>query len=531
MQISAALLFFLSSSLFLATVHGSAPSPSPISNTISSSSVQNFPSSPESSFDSIAPVPVTENNESPKSGLAPSPAPQLDKSFSSPHNFIPSPAPSFDSSVPVTEEEEEEEESGKSGDEAVAGSETLNLRWCTVREEFEECQYIVSAFDQSDDYTWKCSKQKILPGERGHQLDFFSRAINLAMEVTPQQPVGTTPSTKSNNHYLIQEKRSMTMKSHRVSSPRFARLLNWKELMMVCVVDAENKNGTTCHDTNSLYSGEAGAFRCLVEGLGDIAFLKGDTALLFSREGPNNQSWATKSVRDFMYLCPQGGCREINGYPGSCSFGTVPANVIMASNSIPNKKRLFVLQTLTNATKINALYEGNSGRFTQLLSPRQTRLFCSTQELLAVKKLTRSYLGKSASISQRIQELNNPEPQVTPSTLYPLQDVSSSSPRLHNSLVITFFSILIIELLLHTLCCLHSTTMRVASAGFGPLAMEINITRAKIKLTRMATLPASITNKKITSVFIGNNRSPGRPVGSRPGSDVHSRNNSGDRVI
>ncbi|XP_031271669.1 uncharacterized protein LOC116130061 [Pistacia vera] len=119
----------------------------------------------------------------------------------------------------------------------------------------------------------------------------------------------------------------------------------------------------------------------------------------------------------------------------------------MASNSIPNKKRLFVLQTLTNATKINALYEGNSGRFTQLLSP-------STQEFLAVKKLTRSYLGKSASISQRIQELNNPEPEVTPSTLNPIQvtDVSSSSPRLHNSLVITFFSILIIELLLHTLC-------------------------------------------------------------------------------
>ncbi|KAG5142373.1 hypothetical protein JHK82_018068 [Glycine max] len=29
--------------------------------------------------------------------------------------------------------------------------------------------------------------------------------------------------------------------------------------------------------------------------------------------------WSSKSVRDIMYLCPQGGCREINGYPRDCS--------------------------------------------------------------------------------------------------------------------------------------------------------------------------------------------------------------------
>ncbi|XP_031271666.1 serotransferrin-like [Pistacia vera] len=508
MQISAALLFFLSSSLFLATVHGSAPSPSPISNTISFSSVQNYPFSPESSFDYIAPVPVTENKESSKSGLAPSPAPQLDKSFSSAHNFIPSPAPSFDSSVPVPvpvteEEEEEEEESGKSGDDAVAGSETLNLRWCTVREEFEECQYIVSVFDQSDDYTWKCVKRgttqdcldSINKGEAdiinleaglaytaflnysmkaianevycGHAQTYDAVAvvnrkscqekegINLISFQGHKSCHGSYSTAAGWNYPINQIKQSLfdsgkTINDHEIASSFFSKVCAPSELEGVddgLCSGCGNENGTTCHDTNSLYSGEAGAFRCLVEGLGDIAFLKGDTALLFSREGPNNQSWSTKSLRDFMYLCPQGGCREINGYPGSCSFGAVPANVIMASNSIPNKKRLFVLQTLTNATKINALYEGNSGRFTQLLSP-------STQEFLAVKKLTRSYLGKSASISQRIQELNNPEPEVTPSTLNPIQvtDVSSSSPRLHNSLVITFFSILIIELLLHTLC-------------------------------------------------------------------------------
>ncbi|KAK9283975.1 hypothetical protein L1049_012233 [Liquidambar formosana] len=166
-----------------------------------------------------------------------------------------------------------------------------------------------------------------------------------------------------------------------------------------------NENGS-CH-SSSLYVGHSGAFRCLMEELGDIAFIKGDTALLYSMEGLHNQSWSSKSVRDFMYLCPQGGCREINGYPGACSFGTVPANVIMASNSIMNTKRLFILQTLLNATWENGA--------SHLLSS-------GTQGLAAVKKLTRSYLGKSASVSQDIQELNTPKVQDFPSTVNSVSD-------------------------------------------------------------------------------------------------------------
>lgn len=61
------------------------------------------------------------------------------------------------------------------------------------------------------------------------------------------------------------------------------------------------KENETCHEHEmGLYSGHSGAFRCLIEELGDIAFVKGDTALLYSMEGPHNQSWSTKSVRDFM---------------------------------------------------------------------------------------------------------------------------------------------------------------------------------------------------------------------------------------
>lgn len=120
-------------------------------------------------------------------------------------------------------------------------------------------------------------------------------------------------------------------------------------------------------------------------------------------------------------------------------FGNVPANVIMARNSMPNKKRLFMLQTLTNATRTNALYTGKisasnllSPRYVSpsfmliwLKFPRQTltkfKLFCSTQEITVVKKLTRSYLGKSAFISQSLLEISNHKSQqVTESIVKPV---------------------------------------------------------------------------------------------------------------
>ena len=54
------------------------------------------------------------------------------------------------------------------------------------------------------------------------------------------------------------------------------------------------------------------------------------------------------------------------------------------------------------------------------------RCLCSTQGLAAMKKLTRSYLGLSASISQAIQELNVKEVPATPSTDNPTSGMPDS---------------------------------------------------------------------------------------------------------
>ncbi|TXG49554.1 hypothetical protein EZV62_025429 [Acer yangbiense] len=441
MQISVSLLLFFLSSF--SPIQGFAPSPAPGPDP-SFKSVQgfNFPPSPESSADSPAPAPAIVEEGSEKSG-----------------GVVPS--------GPVAEPEDD------------AGSETLNLKWCTVREEFDDCQDFVNALDQSDEYTWKCverdTTQECLESIRKGEADMinveaglaYAAFLNYSMKAIANEVYcGHAQSFDAvavvNRKACLDNERLglMDFKGHKSCNGGYSTATGWnypinhiKESSIfdlkrmndreiasgffadVCAPSefegvnvggmcsgCGNENGS-CHSSSMYYSGHSGAFRCLVEEMGDIAFVRGDTALLYSMEGPHNQSWSTKSIRDFMYLCPQGGCREINGYSGSCSFGTVPANVIMASNSIPNTKRLFILQTLTNATRMNdALYAGKNGA-SYLLSP-------STQELVAVKKLTRSYLGKSASISQSIQEVNKDETQANPSTQNAESGTSSCSSSL-----------------------------------------------------------------------------------------------------
>ncbi|KAK1260242.1 hypothetical protein QJS04_geneDACA002445 [Acorus gramineus] len=206
------------------------------------------------------------------------------------------------------------------------------------------------------------------------------------------------------------------------------RLNDWEIITdffsAVCAPSDFNRMGL-CHGcankndscfSNGPYSGNSGAFRCLVEHAGDIAFVKDDTPILYAKEGPYNQTWSTKLANEFMYLCPKGGCREINGYPGDCILGTVPANVIMARNSISNKKKSIILNTLLNASWADALYSEKNSQGHLLSS--------STQGLAEIKQLTRSYLGLSASISKTIQQWNDDKVKIAASNRKSVPDAS-----------------------------------------------------------------------------------------------------------
>ncbi|XP_043699546.1 serotransferrin-like [Telopea speciosissima] len=369
------------------------------------------------------------------------------------------------------EEEQDDEQEKKESDEVPeeTGS-SGTVRWCAVRDEFDDCKNYLTLLNQIDGYTWKCVKrettQECLDSVKKGEADLINLDAGMAYIAFLKYSMKAIANEVYCNHAesfdavaVINRKACserevtsiMDFKGGRSCHGSYSTASGWnypvnhlKELVgskekdvdelvsdffsSVCAPSefpgtgicsgCGSENGS-CH-TNSLYSGDSGAFRCLVEELGDIAFVRGDTALLYSMEGPQNQTWSTKSIRDFMYLCPQDGCQEINGYPGSCSFGTVPANVIMASNSISRKKRSVVLKTLLNVTRGDTLYTWKNGGGHLLSS--------SAQGIYMVNKVTRSYLGVSASISQSIQELNKMV-QNSSSTINSTSDVSSSLTR------------------------------------------------------------------------------------------------------
>ncbi|XVF83254.1 hypothetical protein PTKIN_Ptkin16aG0120400 [Pterospermum kingtungense] len=372
-----------------------------------------------------------------------------------------------------------------SSDQEPEKAEEQMMRWCSLRQDYQYCRSLVSVFDQSNDYTWNCiqkdTAQECLESIKRGEADLinleaglaYTAFINYSMKAIANEvycdhaksyqavAVVNRKACEANKgltlmdfeghkschggcstaagwsypiNHIKESIDSHKMNDREIATGFFSRICAPSEFQGSGICSGCGNENGSCH-LNSPYFGDPGAFRCLVEELGDIAFMKADTVLLYSMEGPHNQSWSSKSVRDFMYLCPEGGCREINDYPGSCSFGAIPANVIMASNSLPNKKRLSILQTLTNVTLVEALHGAKYGA-SPLLSP-------STQEIAVVKKLTRSYLGISASISQSIQQLYSPNNQTTSSTANPESDVASQSCTCdQNFLLITAFSVL-----------------------------------------------------------------------------------------
>ncbi|KAL3681148.1 hypothetical protein R1sor_024104 [Riccia sorocarpa] len=139
-------------------------------------------------------------------------------------------------------------------------------------------------------------------------------------------------------------------------------------------------NQSICSGASTVYAGEPGAFRCLMDGTGDIAFLRARTPQLYSSDGLNSQEWSTKSVDQFI-------------------VASVPANPIMTWNGMKAAKKNAIVTALLNANWTSALYTGKNWE-NHVLS-------VSTQALAEVKQFTRSYLATSGAVSKIIQDLNH----------------------------------------------------------------------------------------------------------------------------
>lgn len=81
-------------------------------------------------------------------------------------------------------------------------------------------------------------------------------------------------------------------------------------------------------DASEDYYGHSGALRCLIEGGGDVAFVK-HTTVAEVADGKRRDFWARNSfVKDFELLCPDGTRRRTTDYL-NCNLGRVAANAIV----------------------------------------------------------------------------------------------------------------------------------------------------------------------------------------------------------
>lgn len=96
------------------------------------------------------------------------------------------------------------------------------------------------------------------------------------------------------------------------------------------------------------YMGYVGSLRCLMEGAGDIGFMKQSTPLDYAADGNTPEDWATMNMADLKLVCPGGGCAAPEDYD-SCNYARIPSHMVAAAGDLPIEeiKRAFMEQANT----------------------------------------------------------------------------------------------------------------------------------------------------------------------------------------
>lgn len=176
-------------------------------------------------------------------------------------------------------------------------------------------------------------------------------------------------------------------------------------------------DGTRCKaSADENYYGYAGAFRCLVEGGGDVAFIKHTT--VGENSGGNAPEWARDvNPNDYMLVCPNKTPVSIDQFV-ECNLAEVPAHAVVTRPEI-REKVVAILQS--QETKFGV--DGNDDSFRMFQSPGGKNLLFkdSTKCLKAVESGTTAeqFLGDNyVAATSSLRECNQLTPELEKSCTF-----------------------------------------------------------------------------------------------------------------
>ncbi|XP_017747730.1 PREDICTED: melanotransferrin isoform X3 [Rhinopithecus bieti] len=98
-------------------------------------------------------------------------------------------------------------------------------------------------------------------------------------------------------------------------------------LCALCVGDEQGRNKCV-GNSQERYYGNSGAFRCLVENAGDVAFVR-HTTVFDNTNGHNSEPWAAElRSEDYELLCPNGARAEVSQF-AACNLAQIPPHAVM----------------------------------------------------------------------------------------------------------------------------------------------------------------------------------------------------------
>ncbi|XP_013106570.2 transferrin 2 [Stomoxys calcitrans] len=166
-------------------------------------------------------------------------------------------------------------------------------------------------------------------------------------------------------------------------------------------------------DASEDYYGHTGAFRCLVEGGGQVAFMK-HTTVMESTGGKRKEWWARNTLNDdFELLCTDGKRAELQDYK-RCNLGKVKANAIVTRGGMQyNETQINAyINLLTYAQQLYGRKNVDAFSFSMFTSPinyydlifqdatRQLKIIPPNQRRYDI------YLGSDFMRARRITDCN-----------------------------------------------------------------------------------------------------------------------------